>query len=119
MHYHNFLFQAAKEAKKSDCKFQLGCLALKNNKIVSKGFNRYSKSNSWTKRKGECSIHAEQICLNRTGNHYIDTLFIVRLGANGFNMALPCKRCMAHIKRRGIKTIYFTDWQGIVQKLSL
>lgn len=111
------LYLAAIEAAKSDCRYQVGALALVRDKIVSKGFNRHIRSKEPSSRKGEATIHAEQLALHRTGGAQVDSIFIVRNAANGFSMALPCKRCMALIKRAGVSNVYYTDWYGQIQKL--
>ena len=107
---------ALREAAKSTCKHKLGCLAIARGKVISKGFNRYQRSPGETHRKGEHTIHAEQIALRRTGGISIDTIFVVRATVNGLTMAAPCKRCHSLAKRAGVKYIYYTDWLGNIQK---
>jgi len=115
-----FLYIAAKEGEKSTCKYRLGAIAISKGQVVSKGFNRYIGDCDNTKRRGECSIHAEQIALNRTGSAQVDTVGVVRLSAQqGFSMAHPCKRCVAHARRAGVQYIYYTDWSGNVQKFKV
>ena len=42
------------------------------------------------------------------------TVCIVRIKRDGgFGLALPCHRCMALLKRRGVKRIYFSTADGI------
>lgn len=121
MSLNRYISIAAKEASKSTCKFRLGAVAISNGQVISKGFNRTKGGNhKWSLRKGEQTIHAERLALNRTGSAEIDTLIVVRLAAaTGFSMSHPCKSCMSHARRAGIKYIYYTDWNGNVQKVKV
>ena len=111
---------ALQEAQKSKCKHRLGCVAIANNQIVSKGFNRHYRSGVRTRRKGECTIHAECITLRRIGGNLVDSLLVARLTQGGMiSMAMPCKRCIAHAKRVGIQYIYYTDWFSNIQKMKV
>lgn len=116
-----FLFAAQKEAMKSNCQYRLGAIAVSKGKIVSKGFNRYCGCGQYHSRKGmPTTIHAEQITLRRTGNERVDTVYVVRLDANGnFTMSKPCQRCTNHARKSGVRFVFFTNWNGDVEKLTL
>jgi deoxycytidylate deaminase len=65
-------------------------------------------------------LHAEHLALKRAKRIGGDTLIVIRLAANDkLTMAAPCKRCSRTIKQFGIKTIYFSFWDGTIQKISL
>lgn len=56
-------------------------------------------------------LHAETNVLRfaRPG----DCITVMRWGARGeLTMSLPCKFCMKHIKKAGIKKITYSDWDG-------
>lgn len=117
--YNNFAEIAKKEATKSQCKFRVGAVAIHRGKIISVGFNRYC-SGPCPYRKGTESFHAEQIALSRRGKSSVDTLVVVRIDSNNnFTMAKPCKKCIAHSKRSGIKKIIYSDRLGKLQKITL
>jgi deoxycytidylate deaminase len=125
MELHDLQRIATTEASKSNCKFKLGCVALSRGQVIAKGFNRYKQEGQpiYSKskhchRKGN-TIHAEQICLRRTGRSNIDELVVVRIGEIGYSMSMPCKICYAHAKRSGVKRIWYTDWTGKMQKMTL
>jgi pyrimidine deaminase RibD-like protein len=114
-----YILQAVKEAEKSICNKQLGAVCISRGRICSKAFNRHQTARE-TSRKGEGTFHAEEIALNRTGNNQVDTLIVVRISqSNGLGMSMPCKRCMAKIKRLQVKEVIYSDWMGSIQKLNL
>ena len=57
--------------------------------------------------------HAEMEAISRAKAKPGDKLYVMRFLKNGsVTMALPCCHCLEHIKRAGIKTIHYTDWEG-------
>lgn len=70
----------------------------------------------------ECFIsHAEmdavsklkEVCDN-------DVLHVMRFTKNGgISMAKPCKYCQEYLRRKGIKKIRYTDWDGSWQKMTI
>lgn len=64
------------------------------------------------------SLHAETSVLHvaKPG----DELVVIRWKKNGEpTMSLPCPSCQQYLKEAGIKTVYYTDWDGEFQKLKL
>ena len=110
---------AIREAEKSACHHRLGCVAISNGQVVSKAFNRYKNVGKDHYRRGESTFHAEEIALHRTGSSTIDSLVVVRITSSGLSMACPCKRCLAHMRRCNVTTIFYTDWNGNVQKVRI
>jgi len=120
MSLRRYLNLALKEASKSKCNQRLGCVAISSNRVVSKGFNRHLSEAQDTRRKGEHAIHAEAIALRRTGGNLVDCLVVARLTQGGIvSMALPCKRCLDHCRRSGVKYVFYTDWSGQIQKVKV
>jgi hypothetical protein len=49
-----------------------------------------------------------------------DALVVVRILKDGsFTCSKPCDKCIKYIKDQGIKTVYYTDWDGQVKEISL
>jgi deoxycytidylate deaminase len=89
--------------------------------MISSAFNRskYPHFHEET-RRGQFGLHAEQMALNRVGRNQIDTLLVIRLNSqDGLAMSFPCKRCYKQIKRAGVRTILFSDFDGTIQRLQI
>lgn len=57
--------------------------------------------------------HAEMQVIDRARATKNDVLYVTRFRKNGsLTMSFPCGECMKHIKRVGIKTLFFTTWEG-------
>lgn len=108
-----------REAAKSDfIPYQLGALAVKKGKIVSKAFNTRSAHGRMTRQHGYFGGHAEANALINIDD--CDTIFVIRVKKNGnLSMSLPCELCMSIIKSKGIKKIIYTDWCGDLQVMKL
>lgn len=124
---HKAYFEAARAvAQLSDFpRIKIGCVAVYKHRIISSGCNsqktaplqkkyniyRFSEDTSH-------SMHAEMMCLkslierNDIDFKYVD-LYVYREYKNGeLAPARPCESCMALIRKLGIKSIYYTNFQG-------
>jgi cytidine deaminase len=115
----NYLLLAAREANKSKSRFKLGALCFSRGKVISKAFNRNAKPRL-TSRKGECTWHAEQIAINRAKRFNIDEILVVRVNnKQELLMSMPCKRCNRLLKKAGVQTVWYIDWNSQLQKISI
>jgi deoxycytidylate deaminase len=68
-----------------------------------------------------CSQHAEFAAL--IGNYKYDlagaSIYVVRLSNRGpgLTMAKPCKHCQEVIQAAGIRKVYYTNYEGNVERL--
>lgn len=101
---------AKKLAVKSDhAKYQLGCVIVSKNKVLSLGFNQL-KTHSKSPHKWK-TLHAEIDAL--LGNSFEDLkgceAYVYRQTKDGCRaMAKPCPVCELALKKAGIKKVYFT-----------
>jgi len=114
-----------KEAQKSNfsfvegSQFKTGCVVLKNGKVIGKGYNKKVTPNKLLQNYGYKYVHAEADAL-LDSNLKGDTIIVIRLLKNGnMSMSMPCKRCSYFIKKHGIKKVYYSDWFGKIQTMSI
>ena len=115
-------------ALQSNQHYKLGCIIIKNGKIVCKNFNdKRSRING----KNFVCIHAEINCIHnllkyeknyRKLKNY--SLFVIRIGKdeNGnivLRNAKPCKYCTESIKRIGLKKIIYSNDDGELEKIKI
>ena len=115
----------------SDHKCQLGCVVVKNHRIISSGHNSNSRGHGFQKRldekffndgKSRGCKHAEIDALlplirNRC-NLTSATIYIFRKNkSNQFAMARPCARCMSIIREQGIRKIEYTTDLGFASEV--
>lgn len=99
---------ALKAARRSDHKaFFVGAIALRGGAIVGVGYNHGTK-------------HAEVKCLQaiwpskRKGL----TVWCIRLTRSGLlRMSKPCPECREYLRKNGVKTVYYSDEVGSIQRL--
>lgn len=112
------LAYATAVAQKSDCpNFRVGAVLMKGRKCVAMGRNWFRKSHTKSKTIWN-GIHAEFNCL-----HGMDpsktkgcTIFVVRITNNGdLAMARPCEECQNLLQSYGVRTFYYTDFNGELQ----
>lgn len=111
--HYQYLFEAKKEAYKSDLTHQHGCIIVHNKKIVARGHNithDFEEMNS---------IHAEIDALNNLNkivkfkNKRIRKnccLYIVRIKKcdDTLKMSKPCKHCAERIVKSNIGKVYYS-----------
>ncbi len=80
--------------------------------IWSGGFNRVFMHGA-----SLSSIHAEDAA---TRKYQGQELVVVRLGRSGMlRCSKPCEACQKLLKKRGIKKVYYVNWDGEIEKLCL
>ena len=100
-----FVDYAVKEAKKSTVTMKHGCVIVKRNKIVARGYNKYTNINF----KDYFSLHAEIDALNKCLPCKNLILYVIRINSIGeIKMSKPCSICEKIIKKKGIKTVYYS-----------
>lgn len=115
----------------SDHKCQLGCVVVKNHRIISSGHNSNSRGHGFQKRldekffndgKSRGCKHAEIDALLPLIRNRCDltsaTIYIFRKNkSNQFAMARPCPRCMSIIREQGIRKIEYTTDLGFASEV--
>ena len=94
--YINETFKQAKKAYKKN-EIPVGCIIVKNNKIIAKSYNRVEKTK-------KCTNHAEIIAINRASKKIKNW----RLNDCEMYVTLePCQMCKSAIKLSRIKKVYY------------
>lgn len=107
-------------------KIKIGSILVNKHDIIATGFNKI-KSHPLQKKRNikrftdtlneTCKnrIHAELDCLIKIPKH-IDlsraVIYNYRDNKDGLQNSRPCEACMDEIRRRGIRTIYYTTTNG-------
>ena len=113
------LMLAIKQAQKSNYMFRLGAVALHKGKVVSFTFNKAIADIRIT-RHGPSSYHAEAYACVKAKSRPIDTIIVVRINnSNSLSCSFPCKNCQNIMRIHGVKTVYYTDYSGNIQKFNL
>ncbi len=98
----------------------MGAIAVKNKRIVARGFNKLSNHPFLKRKYGYHSIHAEADVILKSRIHKPDTLVVVRILKDySLTCSYPCKKCQQMIKDFGIKRIIYIDWNGQVQTMKV
>ena len=112
-------------ALESEQHYKLGCIIIKNGKVVCKNYN--DKRSRLDKRNFVC-IHAEINCIHNLLKYEKNkkklknyTIFVIRIGKDDNNNiilrnAKPCKHCTETIKKCGFKKIYYSNDNGEIIK---
>ena len=115
-------------ALESNQNFKLGCIIVKNGKVVCKNCN---DERSRLNGKNFVCIHAEINCIHnllkyeknyRKLKNY--TILVIRVGKdNEGNIVLrnakPCKYCTESIKKVGLKKIIYSNDDGYLEKIKI
>lgn len=89
---------------------------LHKNKITGAGYNTVYPVGCHTKRHR--SIHAEHAALLKASEG--DTVIVVRILKDGtMTCSKPCDNCMKQIRKAGIERVYYIDWEGELQRMSV
>lgn len=98
--------------------YRLGAVVVSKKRITGKGFNKTKTHPFLHKKYAYRSIHAECDAAMKAASG--DTLIVVRIGKKGnLTCSRPCEKCMRFIKDYGIKTIYYSDWDGSMKELKV
>ncbi|MEK6882041.1 MAG: deaminase [Nanoarchaeota archaeon] len=88
-----------------------GCVLVRKNKLISKGFNKLKNRKGL---KGHTSVHSEIDALNKANGKTIGSIaYIFRI--NGGH-SRPCRDCWDHLIQNGIKEIYYENEFGAIVK---
>lgn len=110
-------------------KVHIGCVAMYKGKVIGAGcntykthptqkkFDKYRELHISNKVSGLHALHAEISCITSIKKDDIEwgkvELYIYRkMSKQPFGMARPCPACMAMIKDKGIKKIFYTTNDG-------
>ena len=115
---------ALREAKRSECNNQHGCVLARKKTVLGRGYNSYKASPAWGSRKVHSSqgyvfftLHAEASAIRQAVNRGIDvagsTLYVARAG---FKNSRPCDGCMELIRKYQIDRIFYTNSQGQIDE---
>ena len=115
-----FVSVAAHEAKKSNVRARIGCVAVSSGKVVAKGFNSYRTYSKDGMINKVCSCHAEidvlRKCLKRNFKKKM-SLYIVRVThENILACSAPCLPCTEKMREFNIKSLTYIDEEGAVIK---
>lgn len=110
---------AIQQAEQSEMQARVGAVLVKNRKVLGSGFNR--PSHPQIKRKifnyphRAYSLHAEKAATYKCLPSDVDgaRLYVIRVKRSGsLALSLPCKICRKHIRKAGIKRVYFSTNGG-------
>lgn len=104
--------RAVMQARKSDMDHRHACLIVKNNEIISEGYNKKS-----CVFEHIYSVHAEVDAISkmpsRSKGFTADcVMYVYRIGSdltgNPTKLSKPCKNCEDAIKKVGIRRVYYS-----------
>jgi deoxycytidylate deaminase len=111
-----FVRLAKKCATNSEHKFQLGCVIVKNNKVIGAGWNT-TKTHTKSPQKYK-TLHAEMSALFSAKKAPVKgaEAYVFRILKNGeYALAKPCPICENMLKLAGIKKVHYTtDSKGFI-----
>ena len=112
-----FIDMAANEARRSSCLMQHGCVAVKNGRIIGRGYNNYRTCSNDGFIQNCMTCHAEISAIRQANKLNINfkkvSLYIVRVdNKNCLKSSAPCIDCMKQINRLKIKRIIFSNNDG-------
>lgn len=115
---------AVEESKKSTYKIRMGAVIFNKKRIIAIGHNH---TNSMSRKlrpefqEWPESIHAEieTILKAKTDLRGCDMLVLRVNNSNCFRMSKPCGFCMAMISRVGIKNVYYSNDEGMIEKIKV
>lgn len=100
-------------------RYLVGAVLVKHGQVIAMGAN----SNKTHPLMGNKTTHAEIACLigRRWSDFKNTTMFVARTSKvhNRVGMARPCSTCRGVLAQFGIKNIYFTGENGVVERLKL
>jgi deoxycytidylate deaminase len=108
---------AVEAARGSDCPtYLVGAALMKGNRLVASDCNSFHKTNPRTTNLTR-KVHAEfRVANQRNLRGY--TMYVARVRINGtIGMARPCPDCLRLLIGGGIREIWFTNRQGLPERL--
>ena len=120
MNYKRGIKAAKKQAKKSKlCNWRIGAVIVKGNKVIGKGYNKFSGDSEYIAQKygvkNLWSLHAEMAAiLDVQGNMDGAVMFIAGVKHNGNRVyCRPCKDCMKILKHTNLEAVCYETKDGI------
>ena len=95
----------------------LGAVIVKSNRVLSVGWNRDQNDPANLDmvdiKRGKASTHAEIDAIAHCGDTHGATIYVGRiLRSGGVGPARPCSHCLTNIETSGIKSVWWTDYNG-------
>lgn len=102
----------------------LGACVVKSNRVLSVGWNRDQNDpanlNVNDIRRGKASTHAEIDAIRHAGDPRGATIYVARFTRSGaVSCARPCRHCLMNIADAGIKSVWWTDYDGRIGTIRL
>jgi deoxycytidylate deaminase len=117
----NIVELAIMQARKSPMQYRHGAVLWKDNKILQTGYN--FPVHMPVEDIKQFSIHAERDCLKglRSDQIYGSSLLSVRITNKTENLtsSKPCRGCMALLRRKKVKRVFWFDSDGDLHRLYL
>ena len=111
-----YIGQCIEEAERSDIHFQHGSVLIKNNKVIGRGYNRYSGHKPHHLR----TIHAEMNAIQNASDSCENaTMYVIRLSQitdDGLGSSCPCKKCAKFMKLHKINKVVYSTGEGFEKK---
>tara|TARA_Y100000034_G_C6626507_1_gene273308 strand:+ start:96 stop:467 length:372 start_codon:yes stop_codon:yes gene_type:complete len=116
----DYLTLAVTQARKSPMHYKHGSVIWKSGRILGAGYNFPIAPPGGNKRR--FSIHAERDCLKglRGDEIYGADLLSVRIvSEDAMGASKPCKGCMKLLRRKNLKSVYWFDSGGRLNRTFL
>ena len=96
-----------------------GAISFLKGKPVGRGWNTNDMHGGLFKTYGYESTHAEVAALKNVKR--ADSILIVRVRRKDgeLSMSHPCKRCMEFLKDKGIRKVFYSDWDSTIKEMRL
>jgi len=122
--YISLVRAAIKQAEKSDYRIRMGAVIFNKKKIIAVGHNHTNSLTRKLKPKFQewpDSIHAEvDAILNAKTDLRDCDLMVIRINQKKqFRISKPCEHCMALIAHVGIKNVYFSNDDGMIERMKV
>lgn len=118
----NLIQLAARIAQNSTMTHKLGAVLVKGGSVINVGFNQSSTHRFARKFGKHYTRHAELNCILGISRHKTTgaTVYVIRVKKDGsYGMSKPCSICKDVLKFVGIKRVYYTNNQGIIEEIKL
>ena len=118
-------FAAAELSAAPRAGLKMGASLFCGSRLLSVGSNRWHSHPASDNTSGFCrSLHAENVALIRR-QHFDKpsgrlTLYVARRLANGeVGCSKPCENCMALARLAGVRRVWFYNYKGLPEKVTL
>ena len=113
----NYIDKCIEEAERSDIGFQHGAVLIKNSKIISRGYNKYTGHKLHHLR----TVHAEMNAIQNAMGKDIEnaTMYVIRLSQitdDGLGSSCPCAKCAKFMKLHRINKVVYSTGEGFEKK---